>query len=66
MTVLINDKPTEVNTGTTLAQLLENLNIPSNGTAVAVNGALAKRDAWPSATLNDGDKVLIISAAYGG
>lgn len=62
MTLTINDKATEVAEGATLASL----GISEKGTAVAVNGKLVRREAWDETVLADGDKLIIISAAYGG
>jgi thiamine biosynthesis protein ThiS len=36
------------------------------GTAVAVNDEFAPRAGWAERQLKDGDKVLVIRAAYGG
>lgn len=67
MTLLINDSPRTFDAETlTVSGLLELLNIPSDGTAVAVNGRLATHCAWPETEVKDGDRLTIISAAYGG
>lgn len=50
----------------TVSQLVARLNIPSAGTAVAVNGKLVPQLMWPETKLRHGDDILIISAAYGG
>jgi sulfur carrier protein len=43
------------------------LGLPNpKGFAVALNGALVRRDAWAATALNDGDRVEIIRAMQGG
>ena len=43
------------------------LDLPSpKGFAIALNGAVVRRDAWASTSLNDGDRVEIIRAMQGG
>ena len=45
----------------------EHLNLDSpNGYAIALNGALVRKDKWPSTTLADGDRVEIVRAMQGG
>lgn len=34
--------------------------------AVAVNGKIVRKENWENTTLNDGDDIIIIRAAYGG
>jgi sulfur carrier protein len=36
------------------------------GFAIALNGAVVRRDAWAATALNDGDRVEIIRAMQGG
>lgn len=50
----------------TVKELTELKNIPENGTAVAVNDRLIKRDDWTTTILTDNDSVTLISAAFGG
>ena len=45
----------------------EHLNLDSpKGYAIALNGALVRKDKWPSTTLSDGDRVEIVRAIQGG
>jgi sulfur carrier protein len=45
----------------------EHLNLDSSkGYAIALNGALVRKDKWPSTTLADGDRVEIVRAMQGG
>ena len=70
MTVFVNEKKITISrpegAPLTVATLLEGMNVPANGTAVAVNNRMVRRDDWGGHTLSDGDKVLLIKAAYGG
>ena len=52
----------------TLAALLEEkaLDTSQRGIAVAVNGAIVPRGAWPQTTLRPGDSVEIVRARQGG
>lgn len=44
-----------------------NLDLPNpKGFAIALNGAVVRRDAWATTPLNDGDRVEIIRAMQGG
>ena len=40
--------------------------MPAEGTATALNGNFVKRELRPTTILQEGDEVVIISAAYGG
>lgn len=40
--------------------------VPAATTAVAVNDSIVRRQNWESKFLNDNDRVVIISAAFGG
>ena len=66
MKIYINDIETEVTDGANVTEIFTQLDESAAGVAVAVNGTLVKRQAWESLTLNDGDRMLIIKAAYGG
>ena len=43
------------------------LDVPNpKGFAIALNGAVVRRDAWASTALRDGDRIEIIRAMQGG
>lgn len=45
----------------------EHLNLESpKGYAIALNGALVRKDRWQSTTLSDGDRVEVVRAMQGG
>lgn len=55
--------PVEV---TTAASLIKWKGFPADGTALAINNRLIRRAMWASAQLQEGDRVTVISAAFGG
>ena len=65
MKVLVNNK--EVETGaTTLSQLTEELSLPTQGIAIAVNNRMITRTEWANYSLSEGISIVIIKAACGG
>ncbi len=67
MILYINDKEELIKaTELSLSELLASHSIPTSGTAVALNGRLVTRDKWDTVLLKNMDRIMIISAAYGG
>jgi sulfur carrier protein len=66
MTVIVNGQHWELPDGATLADLLERLDVPCIGVAVALDGAVAPRTSWPDTALRDGASVEVLTAAQGG
>ena len=66
MNIIINGKESEVAEGSTVAQLLENLQIPTAGTAVACNDKVVRKALHEETVLQAGDRVEIIRAVAGG
>ena len=65
MKVLVNNK--EVKTGaTTLSQLIEELALPMQGIAVAVDNRIVLRTEWTKCILREYMPTIIIKAACGG
>ncbi|MBD5310668.1 MAG: sulfur carrier protein ThiS [Muribaculaceae bacterium] len=64
MNITVNSQPHSVADTSTVISLLGER--PAQGTAIAVNGHLVRRQDWDSTPLHEGDEVVIISAAYGG
>lgn len=65
MKVSVNNK--DVETGaTTLSQLTEELSLPAQGIAIAVNNRMVPRTEWTDYTLTEGVSIIIIKAACGG
>lgn len=63
MEIKVNNEPRTVDGGCTVADIVGK---ESAGVAVAVNGKIVRKPEWDSTTLNDGDDVVVIRAAYGG
>lgn len=67
MQIFVNSNPKEVpDTINSLSRLLEYLNVPLQGTGVALNNKLVISRNWGITTLKPDDHVMIISASYGG
>ena len=64
MKINVNNHPRDIADGSTIADLLKG--ITEEGTATALNGRFISRDARHTATLREGDEVVVIRAAYGG
>lgn len=65
MKVLVNNKEVET-TATTLLQLTEELSLPAQDIAVAVNNRMIPRTEWKNHALSAGISIVIIKAACGG
>lgn len=65
MRLIINDTPTEVN-ATTVAQLIEEMKVPAESVAVALNQTIIARDAWSFTSLTAGDSLAVFQAIAGG
>jgi len=66
MQILLNGKTETIEQGETIASLLEKLNIPVAGTAVAIGDAIVSRDDHATRVLSEGENVEIIRAIGGG
>lgn len=66
ITVEVNEKRMEVTPDCSLTELLKVLEQSERGTAIAVNERIISRPLWENTTLKEGDKVIIIKAAFGG
>ena len=65
MKVIVNGAATDVDV-ISVEGLVEQLTTARRGVAVAVNGEVVPRSAWPVAALRDGDRVEVLTAAQGG
>lgn len=64
--LLVNEKSIEINNDFNILQLLNQINSPQDGIAVAVNNTIILKNSWESKTLLENDNVLIIQATQGG
>lgn len=65
MKVQVNHKEVET-TATTLSMLIEELSLPMQGIAVAVNNRIVSRADWTKFLLQEGMSITVIKAACGG
>jgi sulfur carrier protein len=68
MEIVVNGAPRQVESATSLRQLLESLQLPAleRGIAVCVNGELVRRADWPARALKARDEIEIVQATQGG
>lgn len=67
MTIIFNDQNLQTpNDYMTLEDLAKWKNIPQQGSAIAVNDRLIRKDKWGVTQLKDMDRVTVITAAFGG
>jgi sulfur carrier protein len=66
--ITLNGEPAEVAEGTTVAALLERLDLPAQGrgVAVAVDAEVVPRGAWPVHVVAAGAHVEVVTAIQGG
>jgi sulfur carrier protein len=62
----INGQPADVVPGTTVADLVQALDAPDRGVAVAVDGEVVPRGAWERTTVLDEARVEVVQAVQGG
>lgn len=65
MKIKVNNKEMETS-AVTVSALAEELSLPEQGVAIAVENRLVPRAGWPACALSDGMSVVIIRAACGG
>ena len=68
ITICLNGHEHPLDAGITVAQLLVSLGLDPQrrGLAVAMNGALVPRRAWPETTLTAGAEVEVVQPLQGG
>jgi thiamine biosynthesis protein ThiS len=66
MTVTINGEERPVRDGITLAELLEEISLPSARVAVERNGTIVPRARFSGLALQDGDRLEIVHFVGGG
>lgn len=66
MEVHVNGEPRKVPDGTTVARLLELLEVPQGQVAVEVNAVVVRKARHAEARLADGDRVEIVTFVGGG
>ena len=66
MKILVNNRETELTTGTTIADLARQLELPAQGVAIALHNRMIPRTEWNTTVLQANDSLVIIKAACGG
>jgi len=66
MTINVNNTSQSILENSSIATLLEQLNIASNGIAVAINNEVISKENWDKTELQKEDHVTIIQATQGG
>ncbi len=66
MRILVNGQPMEVREGVTVEDLLRDLGVRRDFTAIALNREVAPRSAYGTTVLRDGDRVEIVHPMAGG
>ena len=65
MKVWVNNKEVET-AAVSLASLVEDLSLPAQGIAVAVENRMVPRTQWADYALSEGMRVVVVKAACGG
>lgn len=66
MNITLNGKPHELDGERSIVALLQSLSVKTEQVAVAVNGEVVRRRAWPQTEIRPGDTVEIVRAVGGG
>lgn len=67
MTIIYNNETLKLpQDNMTISELAKWKKIPSQGAAIALNDTLIKKNSWETTELKDMDKVIVITAAFGG
>jgi sulfur carrier protein len=68
MNVTVNGEPRQVPAGATVASVVELLDVTpgARGVAVALDGEVVTRSAWPATELREGALVEVVAAIQGG
>jgi thiamine biosynthesis protein ThiS len=66
MNITLNGKPHELDGERSIVALLQSLNVKAEQVAVALNGEVVRKRAWPQTDVRDGDAVEIVRAVGGG
>lgn len=66
MSIIVNGVESEIAPGTTVVGLLEALDAPSRGVAVAVDADVIPRSEWETYAVADGARVEVLIAVQGG
>jgi sulfur carrier protein len=66
MIVTVNGEQRELQPGSTIASLVEEISAPARGVAVALDGEVVPRAEWPVTAVGEGARVEVVAAIQGG
>lgn len=66
MKILVNNRETELTSGNTIADLARQLELPTQGVAIALHNRMIPHAEWDTTVLQANDSLVIIKAACGG
>ncbi|MCD8405569.1 sulfur carrier protein ThiS [Tenacibaculum dicentrarchi] len=66
ITIKVNQEDHKILESLTLQEFVEDLNIQTNGIAIAVNSSVVKKNDWSLKLLQHNDDILIIKSTQGG
>ncbi|MBQ0734597.1 sulfur carrier protein ThiS [Aquimarina celericrescens] len=66
MTININNQSQVISKSSSISTLLEQLNVSSNGIAIAVNNKIITKEKWGQTLIQSSDNITIIKATQGG
>ena len=66
ITIKVNNQPKEIPENSSVASLLQTLEQPEKGIAVAINQQIITKTDWDTKAVTNGDDILIIQATQGG
>jgi sulfur carrier protein len=66
MNITLNGKPHELDGERSIIDLLKSLDVKAEQVAVALNGEVVRKRAWPETSVHEGDTVEIVRAVGGG
>ena len=66
MKAVVNGEEWELPEGATVADILQRLNAPETGIAVARQGEVIPKTSWQATPIQNGDEIEVLTAAQGG
>ena len=66
MYILVNGKETEIQAGDTATSLISRLQLNPHTIVIERNGTILKKQQWDETTLNQGDRLEIVTFVGGG
>ncbi|CAM1369131.1 Thiamine biosynthesis protein ThiS [Tenacibaculum sediminilitoris] len=66
ISIKVNDTQKKISKTLSLQELVNELQVQTNGIAIAINNNVVKREEWTSCILQNNDAILIIKSTQGG